>query len=309
MVAIEALAEVWTHGGLYELGRTIASWLALDARQLIFVIATPVFIGVTLWEYYRIRHDSRLMDPREAIQNFMLGAGYQLSELVFAGVIAFPVYALAYRHRLFDITWSWLVGIVLYVAVDFAYYFYHLASHRIRWFWCAHVTHHSSERLNFSTAMRQNATNIFNGGWLVYVPLALLGFNPVWIGMCFALNLVYQFFIHSTLVPKLHPATEFIFNTPSHHRAHHGRNPRYIDRNYGGTLIVWDRLFGTFVEESKDELPEYGIVNQVHTRSLLVSWLHEYRDLLRDIARPGPFFQRIRHLWKAPEWTRSSTDR
>ena len=309
MVAIEALAEVWTHGGLYELGRTIASWLALDARQLIFVIATPVFIGVTLWEYYRIRHDSRLMDPREAIQNFMLGAGYQLSELVFAGVIAFPVYALAYRHRLFDITWSWLVGIVLYVAVDFAYYFYHLASHRIRWFWCAHVTHHSSERLNFSTAMRQNATNIFNGGWLVYVPLALLGFNPVWIGMCFALNLVYQFFIHSTLVPKLHSAIEFIFNTPSHHRAHHGRNPRYIDRNYGGTLIVWDRLFGTFVEESKDELPEYGIVNQVHTRSLLVSWLHEYRDLLRDIARPGPFFQRIRHLWKAPEWTRSSTDR
>ena len=97
--------------------------------------------------------------------------------------------------------------------------------------------------------------------------------------------------------------------SPSHHRAHHGRNPRYIDRNYGGTLIVWDRLFGTFVEESKDELPEYGIVNQVHTRSLLVSWLHEYRDLLRDIARPGPFFQRIRHLWKAPEWTRSSTDR
>ena len=307
MSIIETFTEVWTHSGLFDLARTVASWLALDARQLIFVIATPVFIGVALWEYFRIRHDSKLMDAREAILNFTLGAGYQISELLFAGVIAFPVYALAYRHRLFDISWSWFVGIVLYIAVDFAYYFFHLASHRIRWFWCAHVTHHSSERLNFSTAMRQNATNIFNGGWLVYVPLALLGFNPVWIGMCYALNLVYQFFIHSTLVPKLHPAIEFIFNTPSHHRAHHGRNPRYIDRNYAGTLIVWDRLFGTFVEESKDEPPEYGIVNQVHTRNLFVSWLHEYRDLLRDIAQPGPFFQRIRHVWKAPEWTRSLT--
>lgn len=305
MNPIQMLSEAWGRSGLAALWASIAPWLALDARQLIFVLATPMFVGVTVWEYRRIRHDSRLTDLPEAVHNFLLGAGYQFSELLFAGVISFPLFALAYRHRFFDIEWSPLVGVVLYIAVDFAFWVYHLAAHRVRWFWCAHVTHHSSERMNFSTAMRQNATNVFNGGWLFYVPLALLGFNPVWIGVCFALNLVYQFFIHSTLVPKLHPLIEFVFNTPSHHRAHHGRNPGYIDRNCGGTLIVWDRLFGTFVEESANEPPEYGIVNQIHTDSLLVSWFHEYADLFRDIARPGPMRQRLRHLWMPPEWRRA----
>lgn len=300
----DMMLDAWQRSGLADLWAWAQTWLALDERQLIFVVATPVFIGVTLWEYLRIKDDPRLMDVREAVRNFGLGAGYQLTELLFAGLIAFPVYAFAYHHRVLDIELTWMTGLLLWVLVDFTFYWFHRASHRVRWLWCTHVTHHSSERMNFSTAMRQNATNIFNGGWLFYVWLAFAGFNPVWIGICFALSLVYQFFIHTTLVTKLHPAIEFIFNTPNHHRVHHASNEGYIDTNYGGVFIVWDRLFGTFAEEQAGKAIRYGITRPVDTTNLLVAWTHEYVDMARDMRKPGPLWQRLRHLWMPPEWER-----
>ncbi|MED5387959.1 MAG: sterol desaturase family protein, partial [Pseudomonadota bacterium] len=213
MALMDWFDSVWQNSGLAPLWDTVSPWLALDERQLIFVVATPFFIGVFLWEFLKIRNNPTLVDTRESIRNFMLGAGYQTTELLFAGIIAFPVYAFAYHHRLIDIELNLFTGALLWVLTDFCFYWMHRTSHRVRWFWAAHVTHHSSERMNFSTAMRQNATNIFNGGWLFYVPLAFVGFNPVWIGVCYALSLVYQFFIHTTLVKRLHPAIEYVFNT------------------------------------------------------------------------------------------------
>jgi len=306
MALMDMMRAVLEESGLLPLWNTLAPWLALDERQLIFVVATPVFIAVTLWEYLRIRHDPTRMDVPEALRNFALGAGYQMTELLFAGLIAFPVYAFLYHHRLLDLKLNWATGLLTFVGVDFCFYWMHRSSHRIRWFWAAHVVHHSSERMNFSTAMRQNATNIFNGMWLFYVPLALIGFNPVWIGVAYALSLVYQFFIHTTLVGKLPGWVETVFNTPSHHRVHHGRNPGYIDRNYGGTLIVWDRLFGTFVAEDEQAPPDYGITRPIHSRNLLVLWTHEYVDLFRAMARPGGLQARLKHLWKPPEWDRDA---
>ena len=306
MALMDMMRAVLEESGLLPLWNTLAPWLALDERQLIFVVATPVFIAVTLWEYLRIRHDPTRMDVPEALRNFALGAGYQMTELLFAGLIAFPVYAFLYHHRLLDLELNWATGLLTFVGVDFCFYWMHRSSHRIRWFWAAHVVHHSSERMNFSTAMRQNATNIFNGMWLFYVPLALIGFNPVWIGVAYALSLVYQFFIHTTLVGKLPGWVETVLNTPSHHRVHHGRNPGYIDRNYGGTLIVWDRLFGTFVAEDEQAPPDYGITRPIHSRNLLVLWTHEYVDLFRAMARPGGLQARLKHLWKPPEWDRDA---
>ena len=306
MALMDMMMAVLEESGLLPLWNALAPWLALDERQLIFVVATPVFIAVTLWEYLRIRHDPTRMDVPEALRNFALGAGYQMTELLFAGLIAFPVYAFLYHHRLLDLKLNWATGLLTFVGVDFCFYWMHRSSHRIRWFWAAHVVHHSSERMNFSTAMRQNATNIFNGMWLFYVPLALIGFNPVWIGVAYALSLVYQFFIHTTLVGKLPGWVETVFNTPSHHRVHHGRNPGYIDRNYGGTLIVWDRLFGTFVAEDEQAPPDYGITRPIHSRNLLVLWTHEYVDLFRAMARPGGLQARLKHLWKPPEWDRDA---
>lgn len=304
MILVEMLDEVFQNSGLLPLWQVMRDWLALDERQLIFMVATPVFIGVALWEYRRIRHDPKLMDTGEAVRNFALGAGYQLTELLFAGIIAFPVYAWLYHHRLLDLELTWLTGLLTFVGVEICFYWMHRASHRVRWFWAAHVVHHSSERMNFSTAMRQNATNIFNGNWVFYLPLAWIGFNPVWIGIAYALSLVYQFFIHTTLVGRLHPAIEWLFNTPSHHRVHHGRNPGYIDRNYGGVLIIWDRLFGTFVDEDALGPPEYGITNPVPSKNLLTLWTHEYRDIFRDMRRKGSLWMRLQHLWRPPEWER-----
>src|SRR5690606_25537878 len=129
-------------------------------------------------------------------------------------------------------------------------------------------------------------------------------FNPVWIGIAYALSLVYQFFIHTTLVGRFHPAIEWLFNTPSHHRVHHGRNPGYIDRNYGGVLIIWDRLFGTFVDEDALDPPEYGITNPVPSKNLLTLWTHEYRDIFRDMRQKGSLWTRLQHLWRPPEWER-----
>jgi len=307
MALIDMMHSVLENSGLLALWETLAPWLALDERQLIFVVATPVFIAVAVWEYLKIRHDPKLMNVPEAIRNFMLGAGYQTTELLFAGIIAFPVYALCYHYRLFDIELNAFTAILTFIGVDFCYYWMHRSSHRIRWFWAAHVVHHSSERLNFSTAMRQSATNIFNGNWAFYLPMALLGFNPVWIGVAYALSLVYQFFIHTTLIHRLPAAVEFVFNTPSHHRAHHGRNKRYIDRNYGGVLIIWDRLFNSFVPETDDLPPIYGIPRQVHSNNLLVLWTHEYVDMFRDMGKPGSLSSRLKHLWKPPEWQRPVT--
>lgn len=302
------LTDLWRptleDSGLLPLWHWLQSWLALDERQLIFMLATPVFIAVTLWEYRKIRYDPALMDRREAVRNFALGAGYQLTELLFAGLLAFPLYALCYHYRLLDLDLSPTTALATFIGVDFCFYWMHRASHRVRWFWAAHVVHHSSERMNFSTAMRQNATNIFNGNWVFYLPLALIGLNPVWIGVAYALSLVYQFFIHTTLVGRLPRPVEWLFNTPSHHRVHHGRNPGYIDRNYGGTLILWDRLFGTFVDEQAGAPPVYGITRPAPSNHLLVLWTHEYVDLFRDMARPGSLWCRLNHLWQPPEWQR-----
>ena len=304
MTLTDVMTNALKESGLLTLWETLAPWLALDERQLIFVVATPVFIGLAVWEYFRIRHDPAKMNLPEAVRNFALGAGYQTTELLFAGLIAFPVYALVYHFRLLDLELNALTVLLTFIGVDFCFYWMHRGSHRMRWFWAAHVVHHSSQRMNFSTAMRQNATNIFNGNWTFYLPLALIGFNPLWIGVAFALSLVYQFFIHTTVVNKLPRPVEWVLNTPSHHRVHHGRNPGYIDRNYGGTLIIWDRLFGTFVAENAESPPEYGITTPVPSNNLLVLWTHEYRDMFRDIAQPGPMTQRLKHLWKPPEWGR-----
>ncbi len=309
MALTDMLLAVLENSGLLALWQAASPWLALDERQLIFIMVTPVFVAVALWEYLKIRHNPRLMDTREAIRNFALGAGYQVTELLFAGIIAFPVYALCYHYRILDLELNGLTAFLTFLGVDFCFYWMHRASHRMRWFWAAHVVHHSSERMNFSTAMRQNATNIFNGMWIFYLPLALVGFNPVWIGVAYAFSLVYQFFIHTTLVGRLPGWVEAVFNTPSHHRVHHGRNPGYIDRNYGGTLIIWDRLFGSFVDEDAREPPEYGITRPVHSTNLIVLWTHEYVDLFRDMARPGRLLSRLKHLWKPPEWQRPVMDK
>lgn len=192
---------------------------------------------------------------------------------------------------------GWISALFLFLAVDFVYYFYHLAMHKVRWFWASHVTHHSATHMNFATALRQNFLIDLNFGWVVWwLPIALIGFSKEWTIIAIELNLTYQFFIHTETVRRLGPV-EWLFNTPSHHRVHHGSNPTQIDTNFGGVLIIWDRLFGTFVDERDAGPVKYGLVSrQPTTLNPLRLNLDEFFAMLKDVVK----YRDLRILVKPP---------
>ena len=229
-----------------------------------------------------------------------LGLLYQGSDFLAAG-LTLIVYNALFDVRLFHIPFNGWTLALLFLVQDFFYYWFHRAHHRIRFFWCSHVVHHSSEKLNFSTALRQSITYPITGMWLFWLPIVFIGFPPQAVLFSVGISLAFQFFVHTQLLPKLGPL-EWLLNTPSHHRVHHGRNAAYIDRNYGGILIVWDRLFGTFTEESAADPPEYGITRQIHSHNPLWLNLHEWRDMLVDVAAPGlTAGERVRQVVGPPE--------
>lgn len=274
--------------------------------QLLLLALGPIFLALILWEFSHIRkHPQRY--PRsqyswqDTLSNMTLALSHEMTDAL-ANIGVVLIYASLFDHRLFDIPATWWSFLLLFIVQDFCYYWFHRASHRIRWFWASHVVHHSSEHLNLSTAFRQSFTYPLSGMWLFWLPIVAIGFAPEQVITMVMLSLAYQFFIHTPVVKKL-GKLEWILSTPSHHRVHHAKNPEYIDQNYGGTLIIWDRLFGTFIEE-RDDLPcEYGITKQVHSHNPITLTLHEWRDMLGDVLAPGkPFWARLTHFIAPPEW-------
>lgn len=274
----------------------------LGFESLVLMMLAPVFLACIAWEALYWHGRRPVYSWRDTLGNAALALSHQIVDAAaWMGLIG--LFWLAYEFRLFDIpTTAWSVAL-LFLLQDFCYYWFHRASHRIRWLWASHVVHHSSQRLNLSTAFRQSLMYPVSGMWVFWLPLVLLGFRPEQVLLVVAINLAYQFFVHTEAVQKL-GWLEWVFNTPSHHRVHHARNEKYIDRNYGGVLIIWDRLFGTFVAEDPAEPCEYGIVRQIETDNLLVMIFHEWVDMFRDAARPGPLWQRLQHFWRPPEWQR-----
>jgi sterol desaturase/sphingolipid hydroxylase (fatty acid hydroxylase superfamily) len=172
--------------------------------------------------------------------------------------------------------------------------------HEVRALWAVHVPHHSSEHYNLSTALRQPVAGVF-GVWVPYGVLARLGVRPRLIETSRALNLIYQYWIHTDTIRTLGPAEEFL-NTPSHHRVHHGSNERYLDRNHGGILISWDRLFGTFQREQADDPVVYGLTTNIESFNLATVSGHEYRDMFRDVARSTNWRDRLGFVLRGPKW-------
>jgi sterol desaturase/sphingolipid hydroxylase (fatty acid hydroxylase superfamily) len=244
----------------------------------------PVFltlIGVEAWYWHRRTAGKyQLID---SVANAALALMHQGADAV-AWTLVIGVYYLVYQHRVFDWPARWWTIAALIVAQDFFYYWFHRASHRIRWLWASHVTHHSSERLNLSTAFRQSLTYPISGMWLFWLPLAWLGFEPTHIIAVVAINLGFQFFVHTQAIGKL-GWVEHVFNTPSIHRVHHARNPKYIDRNYAGVLVIWDKLFGTYVEEDPAVPCDFGIIGQIHSYNPLTLTFHEWIAMFRDARR------------------------
>lgn len=274
--------------------------LGLEALFLLFM--GPVFLACIAWEAWYWRGKRAVYSLRDTLGNAVLAASHQIADGI-AWALVIGLFFWLYQFRLFDIPPSWWSVLLLFLGQDFLYYWFHRASHRIRWLWASHVVHHSSERLNLSTAFRQSLTYPISGMWVFWLPLALVGFHPKHVLLIVAVNLAYQFFVHTEAVRRLGPL-ERILNTPSHHRVHHARNRAYLDRNFGGVLIIWDKLFGTFTPENEANPPEYGIHRQIHTNNVLTMIFHEWRNMLADALRPGPLWLRLKHLWAPPEWQR-----
>jgi sterol desaturase/sphingolipid hydroxylase (fatty acid hydroxylase superfamily) len=194
---------------------------------------------------------------------------------------------LFWPYRLFDIPVTWWSFLIVFVAYDLTYYWKHRFAHVIRFWWAEHHTHHSSTHYNLTTALRQPWFGPMTGQIIMSAPLVLLGFHPAFIALSAGINLVYQYWIHTEAIGRMHPWFEAVMNTPSHHRVHHGTNPRYLDANFAGVFIVWDRMFGTFVPELDDDKPVYGTVKPIGTFNPLRIAYGELFSLLRDCARDG----------------------
>lgn len=249
-------------------------WLAL--LLLLIVLAA---MAEALWLHRRRRHDWRAFAA--TLADVAMRRGVDALGLS----IAAPLLWWVHGQRLGTLTPD-SVGTIalLFVGQEFCYYWHHRASHRVRWFWASHLVHHSPNQLTLASSLRLGWTGRLAGGALFFAPLVWLGFSPQAVAGALALNLLYQFWLHATWIPRLGPL-EWVLNTPSHHRAHHGANPEYLDCNYGGVLIVFDRLFGSFVAERDDRPPRYGLTEPLHTYNPLRIALHGWTTLAADLRR------------------------
>ncbi|MEM7688569.1 MAG: sterol desaturase family protein [Pseudomonadota bacterium] len=268
--------------------------------------AVPLFVIAILIEmaWSRLRAPEAY-EPKDTLVSLSFGLGSTIAGALFGGLSVAIVFA-AYEYRVFDmgeqwwlVWWAWPLAFIL---DDLKYYWVHRAGHRIRWMWAAHVNHHSSQHYNLSTALRQTWTGNFTFGLLFALPLILLGFHPVMIGIVGGFNLIYQFWIHTEAIGKMPRWFEAVMNTPSHHRVHHATNPRYLDRNYAGVFIIWDKMFGTFEPERDDETIRYGIVKQLGSFNLLWCVFHEWIGMITDIAR-APWKHKLSYLLREPGWS------
>ena len=262
------------------------------------VIAIPLFAALIAFEAWFIKRENRaLFDRKDAWTNIFLGFGSVAWGAFFGlatGVFYAAVYEIAPYKMPMNQWWTWTILLFL---DDFAYYWFHRFSHEIRFFWNFHVVHHSSNQYNLSVAVRQSW---FSGvaHWIFYLPVALLGF-PFWaFATMHGFNLIYQFWIHTKVVKKMPAWFEFVFNTPSHHRVHHGVNDEYLDKNYAGIFIVWDRLFGTFVDE-KSEV-RYGITTPLKSYNALWINSHGWFETFAAMRTKRTMAGKLRCLFGAP---------
>lgn len=193
---------------------------------------------------------------------------------------------------------QWYTWVIALVGVDLLYYTYHRIAHRVRLIWATHQAHHSSEYFNLATALRQKWNN--SGEILMWIPLPLLGIPPWIVFLSFSVNLIYQFWIHTERIGKLWRPVEFVLNTPSHHRVHHGMDPEYLDKNYGGILIIWDRLFGSFQPELFR--PHYGLTKRVDTFNIWKLQTYEYVAMARDVRSATRWRDRLGYIFGPPGW-------
>lgn len=266
------------------------------------VAMTPIFVVVLMLEMVVARRRRpACYGSKDTITSVTMAVGNMLSGALFV-VIPLSIGAALAPLRLFHLPVTIGVIALCFLADDFFKYWGHRMGHRVRWSWADHVIHHSSRHYNFSTAMRQGWFVYLTPGVITLIPLMIIGFPPEMIVFVHGLNLSYQFFIHTEHVGRLHPAIEFVMNTPSHHRVHHGSNPQYIDRNFGCVLILWDRIFGTFTAESETDPPRYGLTRDIGSFNIMRVASHEWVSIFRDLRTSKSIGEVCGYLFLPPGW-------
>ncbi|WP_340588946.1 sterol desaturase family protein [Erythrobacter alti] len=264
--------------------------------------AIPVFVVLVVAELLWARkRRADAYESRDTATSLAIGLGSTVAGALTGGAVAA---LLVWGHGLspLSIGWVWWAWPLCFVLDDLAYYAFHRSAHRVRWFWASHVNHHSSQHYNLSTALRQSWTGFFALSFIFRLPLALAGFEPGMILICGGINLIYQFWIHTEAIKRMPRWFEAVMNTPSHHRVHHAVNARYLDRNYAGTFIIWDKLFGTFAPEDDADRIRYGIVHQLGSFNVLKAVFHEWLAIGKDVWR-APWRHKLSYLWREPGWT------
>ncbi len=263
-----------------------------------FLALTLILIAAE-YVYARLSHHDGDHDLGETAASVGVALGNFAIRMLEGGLAALP-FVLLYHYRLLDIpmraAWSW---VALFLGTELAYYCFHRASHRVRWLWATHAVHHSATHFNLSAAIRLGWTGQLTGAFVFFLPLAWLGFPPLAIGTMLSAGLLYQFFLHTALPVRLGPL-EWILNTPAHHRVHHSCNEGCLDKNYGSTLIVFDRLFGTFAVPPKDEPLRFGLKGRMPSRNPFAIALGEWGRLYADAARAAGVRAKLKTLFGAP---------
>lgn len=271
----------------------------------LILYAIPFFLASLVVEWITFRHtgddhEAGLIgyEGHDTVTSLTMGVGNVVINLGWK-IVVVAIYAGIYELTPLRISSSaWWAWVLLFVADDLAYYWFHRVSHEVRLFWGSHVVHHSSQHYNLSTALRQ--TWVPMTSFPFWIPLALIGIPPWMIILQQSISLTYQFFIHTERVGTLPRPIELILNTPSHHRAHHGSNQIYLDKNYGGIMIIWDRLFGSFQPET--ERVRYGLTKNIETHNPIRVATHEYVSMIRDVRNARTWRDRLGFVFKGPGW-------
>ena len=240
-----------------------------------------------------------LYEFKDTVSSLTMGFGDVIVGL-FSKAMVFAIFTWVHKFALWHLGYAWWVWILAFFGDEISYYAFHRTSHECRLWWASHVVHHSSQRYNLSTALRQTWTGVLYS-FVFWVWLPLVGFEPAMVLTMQAISLLYQFWIHTELVRNMGPL-EWVLNTPAHHRAHHAVNARYLDRNHGGTLIIWDRLFGTFAAEDPADPPVYGLTKNIGTYNPVRIAFHEWADMARDVASARTWRERWQFVMGRPGW-------
>lgn len=263
--------------------------------------AIPVFILTVIIEAYIIhKQNKKNYHIKDGYTSILMGLGNVFVSLLTNGFTLFIFYYIYENFRIFTLGFDWYIWLIIFFADDLSYYWAHRIGHVSRMFWASHIVHHSSEKYNLTTALRQTWTGALTS-FPFYIWLPILGFHPVMIFMQQSINLLYQYWIHTELIDKMPKWFEAIFNTPSHHRVHHASNPQYLDRNFAGTLIIWDKLFKTF--EPEVEKPVYGLTTNINTYNPVKIAFHEWIAMFSDVIKSRTsFIKKMAYLIQPPGW-------